>query len=103
MEFDDKMKRQKKNILLLMDNCPSHKITSCPSDKELVFLPKNPTSKKQPLDSRIIRSFRAKFYEYQMKKIVMSLDRNIGAGELYKSINIKDAIIYTKWAWDDVT
>ncbi|KAF7685585.1 hypothetical protein CDIK_3668 [Cucumispora dikerogammari] len=38
-----------------------------------------------------------------MKKIVMSLDKNIGAGELYKSIDIKDAIIYTKWAWDDVT
>ncbi|KAF7685143.1 hypothetical protein CDIK_4108, partial [Cucumispora dikerogammari] len=33
----------------------------------------------------------------------MSLDKNISAGELYKSINIKDAIIYIKWAWSDVT
>ncbi|KAF7688384.1 hypothetical protein CDIK_2929 [Cucumispora dikerogammari] len=38
-----------------------------------------------------------------MKRIVMSLDKNISAGELYKSINIKDVIIYTKQAWDDVT
>ncbi|KAF7703934.1 Tigger transposable element-derived protein 6 [Cucumispora dikerogammari] len=98
MEPDDKMKRQKKNILLLMDNCPSHKITYCPGNIELVFLPKNSTSKTRPLDSGIIRSFKARFYEYQMKKIVMSLDKNISAGELYKSNNIKDAIIYTKWA-----
>ncbi|KAF7670509.1 Tigger transposable element-derived protein 6 [Cucumispora dikerogammari] len=103
MEFDDKMKRQKKNILLLMDNCFSHKITYCSSNIELVFLPKNSTSKTQPLDSRIVRSFKAKFYEYQMKKIVMCLDKNISVGELYKSINIKDAIIYIKLAWDDVT
>ncbi|KAF7687121.1 Tigger transposable element-derived protein 6 [Cucumispora dikerogammari] len=86
-----------------MGNCHSHKITYCPSIIELVFLPKNSTSKTQPLDSRIFRSFKAKFYEYQLKKIVISLDKNISAGELYKSINIKDAIIYTKWAWDDVT
>ncbi|KAF7685584.1 Tigger transposable element-derived protein 6 [Cucumispora dikerogammari] len=41
MEFDDKMKRQEKNILLLMNNCSSHKITYWPSNIELVFLPKN--------------------------------------------------------------
>ncbi|KAF7699484.1 Tigger transposable element-derived protein 6 [Cucumispora dikerogammari] len=103
MGFDDKMKRQEKNILLLMDKCSSNKITYCPSNIEFVFLPKNSTSKTQPLYSGIIRSFKAKFYEYQMKKIVMSLDKNISAGESYKSINIKDAIIYTKCAWDDVT
>ncbi|KAF7685302.1 Tigger transposable element-derived protein 6 [Cucumispora dikerogammari] len=103
MEFDDEKKRQKKNILLLMNNCFFHKITYSPSNIELVFLPKNSTSKTQPLDSGIIRSFKAKFYEYQMKKVVMSLDENISAGELYKSGNIKDAIIYTKWAWDDGT
>ncbi|KAF7696505.1 Tigger transposable element-derived protein 6 [Cucumispora dikerogammari] len=103
MELDDEKKRQKKNILLLMDNCPSHKITYSPSNIEPVFLTKNSTSETRALDSGIIRSFKAKFYEYQMKKIVISLDENISAGELYKSSNIKDAIIYTKRAWDDVT
>ncbi|KAF7697627.1 Tigger transposable element-derived protein 6 [Cucumispora dikerogammari] len=98
MEFDVEKKRQKKNILLLIDHRPSHKMTYSPSNIELVFLLKKSTSKTRPLDSGIIRSFKAKFYEYQMKKIFMRLDENVSAGELYKSINIKDEIIYTKWA-----
>ncbi|KAF7685952.1 Tigger transposable element-derived protein 6 [Cucumispora dikerogammari] len=86
-----------------MDNCFSHKITYCFSNIELVFLPKSSTSKTQSLNNEIIRSFKSKFYEYQMKKVVISLDENISAKELYKSGNIKDAIIYIKWAFDDVT
>ncbi|KAF7701469.1 Tigger transposable element-derived protein 6 [Cucumispora dikerogammari] len=98
-----KRKDKKKNILLLMDNCLSHKITYSSSNIKLVFLPKDSTSKTRPLDSGIIRSFKAKFYEYQIKKTVMSLDENTSARELYKSININDAIIYTRCVCDDVT
>ncbi|KAF7685687.1 Tigger transposable element-derived protein 6 [Cucumispora dikerogammari] len=94
-----KRKRQKKSILLLMNNCSTHKITYSPSNIELVFLPKNSTSKTQPLGREKNRSFKAKFYGYQMKKIVMSLDENISVGELYKSINIKDAINTSSGRW----
>ncbi|KAF7685991.1 hypothetical protein CDIK_3260 [Cucumispora dikerogammari] len=95
------MKRQKNNILLLMDNCPSRKITYNPSNIEPVFLNKNSTSRTQTLVGDFF-CFKAKFYEYQMKKIVISLDENISAGGFYKWSNINDAIIYTKWAYDDV-
>ncbi|KAG0435058.1 Tigger transposable element-derived protein 6 [Dictyocoela muelleri] len=46
-----------RKILLILYNCLSHKITCELTHIELLFLPKNSTSKLQPLDAGIIRSF----------------------------------------------
>lgn len=102
-DFDKIITKQKRKILLLMDNCPSHKITYESKSIEIIYLPKNSTAKTQPLDSGIIKSFKSKFYNYQLSNIVSRISPNVHVEELYKQLNIRDAVIYTKWAWNDVT
>lgn len=103
MNIDKKMKAEKRKILMLFDNCPSHKITYNADNIEIVYLPKNSTAITQPLDSGIIRSFKSKFYHYILSKIVSKISETRSAYELYKELTIKDAILYTNWAWKDVT
>ena len=56
MRLNEKLKRRKKNILLLIDNasCHPHSIADTFSNITIKFLPKNKTSKTQPLDAGII-------------------------------------------------
>ena len=50
--LNERLKRKKCNILLLMDNVPCHppSIADSFSSISIKFLPKNTTSKTQPLD-----------------------------------------------------
>jgi hypothetical protein len=102
INFDLKMKKEKRKILLIFDNCPSHKITYEAKNIECVFLPKNSTFISQPLDMGIIRSFKTKFYHYQMSNIVSRITKETHAAQIYKKLDLKDAILFTRWAWDDV-
>ncbi|KAG0433838.1 hypothetical protein DMUE_5381, partial [Dictyocoela muelleri] len=53
-------------------------------------------------DAGIIRSFKSKFFSYQLSSIVNRITSEVFIENLYKEITIKDAIIYSKYAWDDV-
>ncbi|CAF4934038.1 unnamed protein product [Pieris macdunnoughi] len=55
------MQRQKRNVLLFLDNCTVHNIPPTLSNVELYFFPLNTTSKLQPLDQGIIHNFKT-FY-----------------------------------------
>ncbi|KAG0441429.1 Tigger transposable element-derived protein 6 [Dictyocoela muelleri] len=101
-DWNLELKTKKRKILLILDNCPGHKITCSTSNIELLFLPKNSTSKLQPLDAGIIRSFKVKFYSYQLKSIVGKITNDVNIEKLFKELTIRDAIIYSKYAWDDV-
>ena len=60
-EFDYQVshKYNGQRILLLLDNCPSHKLQGLTlSHVEIYFLSPNTTSKIQPMDARIIISFK---------------------------------------------
>ncbi|KAG0429995.1 Tigger transposable element-derived protein 6 [Dictyocoela muelleri] len=96
-------KKNNRKILLLLDNCTGYKITSKYENIELLFLPKNSTSRLQPLDSGIIRSFKAKFYHHQLSYLVTRIAPMIDIETLYKRITLKDVIIYTAYAWDETT
>ncbi|KAG0440948.1 Tigger transposable element-derived protein 6 [Dictyocoela muelleri] len=96
-------KKQNRKIVLVLDNCTSHRLSVCVENIKLIFLPKNSTSVLQPLDAGIIRSFKSKVYKLQIKNVISRLDENNNIEEIYKSINTKDAIIYSHWAWNDVT
>ncbi|KAG0434733.1 Tigger transposable element-derived protein 6 [Dictyocoela muelleri] len=101
LDFNAQCKKESRKILLLLDNCSSHKVSCDLTNIELLFLPKNSTSRLQPLDAGIIRSFKSKFYHHQLTFIVSDIGVHIE--DLYKKINIKDAITYCKYAWDEVT
>ena len=58
--LDRKMKIQNRNVVLFLDNAFNHQesIEKNLSNIKLVLLPKNTTSRLQPVDAGIIRAFR---------------------------------------------
>ncbi|KAG0441503.1 Tigger transposable element-derived protein 6 [Dictyocoela muelleri] len=100
--LSNEMERQKRKILLILDNCPSHKVSKTLKNIELVYLPKNATSIFQPLDCKIIRSFKSKYYKNQLSDVLIKLDEYPSVEEIYKKITLKDAIIFIYWAWKDI-
>ena len=54
--FDSKMRRQNHQILLFLDNVPSHPNDVNMTNVKLVFIPANTTSMLQPPDQKIIKT-----------------------------------------------
>jgi hypothetical protein len=69
-EFDRQVGQRHggQRILLLIDNCSSHKIENLIlSYVDVYFLPPNTTSKLQPLDAGIIMAFKKHYRRYHIK------------------------------------
>ena len=64
------MTLQGRKKLMLVDNCPAHPKVERLQSIELVFLLPNCTSVLQPMDQRIVRSFKL---HYCKQSIVMTL------------------------------
>lgn len=60
------------HVLLLLDNCPSHKIGGLAlSHVDVLFLPPNTTSKLQPMDAGIIMSFKRHYRRHHVKCVLI--------------------------------
>ena len=83
----EKFKRRKRNILLLMDNAPCNppSIADSFSNINIKFLPKNTTSKTQPLDAGIVANWRVK-YKKLLLYVCSKVDGTKNASEIVKSI-----------------
>jgi len=55
VKFDQKMRLNQRNLLLLIDNCTAHSTINLKSVR-IEFLPPNTTSKLQPMDQGIIQN-----------------------------------------------
>ena len=60
-DLDRKFSREKRKVLLFVDNCTAHPIVPDLKSIQLTFLPPNATSCLQPCDQGIICSFKAKY------------------------------------------
>lgn len=58
LSFDRHMLRQNRKVLLITDNCASHKCPDGLKAMEVLFLPPNATSKLQPMDRGIIQNLK---------------------------------------------
>jgi DDE superfamily endonuclease len=70
LDFDHRvgLKYRGQRVLLLLDNCPSHKLEGLNLQHvEICFLPPNTTSKIQPMDAGIIMSFKKKYRCYHIR------------------------------------
>lgn len=96
LRFDTTMAcRGRKNVLLLLDNAPSHisghlqlKVT------KVLFLPPLTTSHFQPMDAGIIRSFKAQYRKQFVQKQIA--DFEIG---VVSKIDVYDACLMIVRAW----
>ena len=72
-------------------------------DIKIVFLPKNTTSRLQPLDAGIIRAFKLKYRKLLIKYVISRVDENMRAPDIIKAVDILKVIGWVKSAWEEVT
>lgn len=89
---------KKKKILIFIDNCTAHGDIPRLSNIKVEYLPPNTTSKLQPLDQGIIRSFKV----YYRNEVVQQFLRDMES-RLPTNINVLDAMWMIRKAWNKVT
>lgn len=95
--FDKKMRDLRKQVILLIDNAPSHKITIDLTNIKIIFLPPNLTSVLQPLDAGVIACLK----RYYRKKLVNKHLINFEKGDK-SDITLRDAVMFLHQSWFDV-
>ena len=105
-KLNRRLKRQKRNILLFMDNAPCHpkSFQHIFSNIKIVFLPiaKNTTSKKQPLDAGMVANWKIHYKKRLLRYMCGKAASSSCASEIVKSVNLLMAIEWGKQAWDEV-
>ena len=90
---------QNRKIVLLIDNFSGHNIEYRPTNIRMEFFAPNMTPFVQPLDAGIIRCFKA-HYRALFCQRALDLD-TIGEENIFE-INIREAMLMAKAAWDAV-
>ena len=67
---------------------------------KLVFLPPCTTSHLQPLDAGIIQAVKMVYIKKLLRHLVLSMDDANCASDLAKFVNVLDAIVWLRHAWD---
>ena len=97
-KLNNSMIRQKRKIIMLVDNCGAHpKLVR--SNVRLVFLPPNTTSRLQPCDAGIIQTVKLHYRKRFMRHILSEMDEVDTPLDLVKSVTIRDAICWLDMAW----
>jgi len=96
--FNDDMKAQQRNVLLLLDNASSHGHTPALSNVRLEYLPPNTTAHLQPMDGGIIRATKAYYRRHQGRHFLRCID----AG-LPMKVSVKDALQFIAASWEEVS
>ena len=92
-EFDDDMRSQRRNVVLILDNASAHTVY----DVELqsvtaVSLPPNTTSKLQSMDSGIIASFKRRYRHRQLQSALYLDEQGFQV-----NVNMVDQLTAMKW------
>lgn len=96
-EWDTDLRRKKKKMLLLVDNCPAHPHVASLQCIKLVFLPANTTSVLQPMDQGVIQTLKVNFRKLLVLKMIENIEKGIEV-----NINLLEAIIMISKAWERV-
>ncbi|GFU01881.1 tigger transposable element-derived protein 6 [Trichonephila clavipes] len=99
ISLNSDMKREKRHILLFLDNCTVHNNAPPLSNVKLQVFPPNSTSKLQPFDQGIIHNFKT-FYR---RKVVKSVLDNLENQQNETTISILTALLMIDKAWRAVT
>ena len=96
--FDKRMKREGRHVLLLLDNATSHSKDLSLTNITLQFLPPNTTSHIQPMDARIINSFKCHYRKHLVRHYLQCVEE-----ERAQSVDLRQALGFVKHAWSEVT
>ncbi|XP_057292492.1 tigger transposable element-derived protein 4-like [Hydractinia symbiolongicarpus] len=95
--FNRKLVLEDRKVILFLDNARQF------SQIKIVFLPKNTTSRLQPLDAGIIQNFKVKYRKRLVKYVLARIQENTSATEIVKAINVLVAIRWIQDAWKEVS
>ena len=100
--LDSRFRRERRNCLLLIDNCPSHPnpIPLPLTNLTVHFLPKNTTSHTQPCDAGVIRDLKHRYRTRLVKKMLAHIEAS-DAQSTFKP-TVLDAIRMISAAWQEV-
>lgn len=90
-----KMKKQKRKIILFKDNATSHPNDLKLKSVNLVFFPPNATSILQPLDQGIIHSFIVQYRKLLLRHVLSQINSCKSSEELAKLVSVLDAISWS--------
>ena len=99
------MRRQNRNILLLVNNASTHALyeTTYLTNITIKYLPPNTTSHLQPCDQGIINSFKSQYQKLYLRNRVKAFDKFREFGIEPVEIDINKCIKYVAYAWNNVT
>lgn len=97
-DFDKRITKEKRKIVLIMDNCTVHNSPPRLQSIDVRYLPPNCTSILQPLDMGIIKCFKCYYRRRLVEKILILYDTNTNL-----TINIKEACDEISGSWKEVT
>lgn len=95
--FDKRLGRQRRKVLLFLDNATSHPDLKLKNVK-LIFFPPNTTSHCQPLDQGIIQNFKIRYRRLILTRILAELEEISSADELAQKINVLDSVTWIQTA-----
>lgn len=101
-KLDRRMIAERRQIAFVFDNCPAHpkEINQKLKNVTVFYLPPNTTSKLQPMDQGVIKSFKVQYRKRIMRKVITALENN----QSMPKINLRESISEISKAWNyDVT
>ena len=99
-EWNSRLQRQSRRILLLIDNCPAHKLIGNYTNIDIHFLPANTTSVLQPMDQGIIKNFKFYYRRCLVNRYIAAIENRQGNDEI--KISVRDAVDMSTMAWNEV-
>ncbi|CAF2082438.1 unnamed protein product [Rotaria magnacalcarata] len=97
-DLDLIMRKQKRHILLFLDNAPVHPPDVQLENIKLDFFPPNTTAKIQPIDQGVIRAFKAYYRRHLVKHIIASADVAVTADDI--NITALDVVYWIQGRYD---
>lgn len=100
-KFDAQMVRQKRKVIVFLDNCSAHPHLTDLRAVRLCFLPANTTAKTQPCDAGIIKNLKSHYRKKLLGRMLSWHD----SGKDMKEFNITllDSLLMLKESWNDVS
>jgi transposase len=101
LDIDKTFRKEQRNILLLLDNAPTHIVSNLELTNVTVrFLPPNTTSRIQPMDAGIIAAFKKRYRSFQLQH-ALALD-DAGEPDIFK-VDILQGIRWALAAWTRIS
>ena len=102
--FKRKLVFEDRKVILFLDNATCHPESMIGqfSQIKIIFLPKNTTSRLQPLDAGIIQNFKVKYQKRVVKYVLARTQEDASATQIVNGVDVPGAIWWLR-AWKEVT